>query len=281
MLATFVVGLREGLEAALIVGIIAAFLRQRDRRDAVRLVWVGVGVAVLICAGIAVGLAALSSQLNQTAQEGVETVISLVAVAMITYMVLWMKRHSRDLKGQLENAADAALVKGSAFALVAMAFLAVLREGIETVVFLLALFRADTAPAAGGFGAALGVVIAAGIGYAIYRGGVRLNLSRFFRITGFVLVLVAAGVLMGAAHTAHEAGWVNFGQTQVLDLSWLVQAGTVHEALLTGMLGLQARPTVIEVLVWVAFFAPMATYVLWPQRRAPRPAPAPVGAPAD
>jgi high-affinity iron transporter len=272
VLATFVIGLREGLEAALIVGIIAAFLRQRGRLDALRYVWLGVLGAVLICVAIAIGLLVLSSELTHQAQEGLETVIGLLAVCMVTYMILWMRKHSRGLKRELEGAAEHALAQGSAIALVGMAILAVLREGIETVVFLLALFRTSGIPAIAGAGAALGVAIAIGIGYGIYKGGVRLNLSRFFRITGLVLVLVAAGLLMSAAHTAHSAGWLNVGQQQALDLSWLVEPGSIRESLLTGVLGLQPKPTVIEVVLWLAYLIPMALYVCWPAKRQPRPA---------
>ena len=270
MLATFVIGLREGLEAALIVGIVAAFLQQRGRRDALVYVWVGVVAAVLICVAFAVGLWLLSSELTQKAQEGLETVVGLVAVAMVTYMVVWMRRHSRDLKRSLEGAASSALAKGSALALVAMAILAVLREGIETVVFLLALFRTAGTPALAGVGALLGLLAAVALGYALYRGGVRLNLSRFFRATGLVLVLVAAGLLMGAAHTAHSAGWLNIGQTQILDLRWLVEPGSIRESLLTGVLGLQPKPTAVEAAAWLLYLVPLALYVAWPSGRPPR-----------
>jgi high-affinity iron transporter len=116
VLPTFVIGLREGLEAALIVGIVAAFLGRQGRRDALRQVWIGVGIAVLICIGIAAALQIVSSDLPQRGQEGLETVVGLFAVVMVTYMVLWMRRHSRDLKGQLEDAAAAALASGSATA---------------------------------------------------------------------------------------------------------------------------------------------------------------------
>lgn len=270
MLATFVIGLREGLEAALIVGIVAAFLRQRDRSDALRQVWAGVVLAILLCSGIAVGLVALSSELTQSAQEGLETVIGLLAVGMVTYMVIWMRRHSRDLRRDLEGAASTALATGSASALVLMAFLAVMREGIETVVFLLALFRSQRTPTLAGLGAALGIVLAAALGYAIYRGGVRLNLSRFFRATGLVLVLVAAGLLTTAMRTGHEAGWINVGQTRVLDLSWLVSPGSVRESLITGVLGLPSTPALIEALAWLGYLVPLALYVAWPARRTRR-----------
>ena len=104
------------------------------------------------------------------------------------------------------------------------------------------------------------------IGVGLYRGGVRINLTKFFRITGLVLVFVAAGLLATAAHTAHEAGWINNLQGQALDLSWLVQPGTISGSLLTGMLGLQPAPTVIEVLVYLLYAVPMALYVVWPDR---------------
>ncbi len=271
MLATFVIGLREGLEAALIVGIVAAFLQQRGRRDALRYVWLGVLLAVLICVGIAIGLLLLSSELTQQAQEALETIIGLVAVAMVTYMVVWMRRHSRDLKKSLEGAASSALLQGSALALVGMAVLAVLREGIETVVFLLALFRTAGTPALAGAGALAGLLVACALGYGIYRGGVRLNLSRFFRATGLVLVLVAAGLLMSAVHTAHSAGWLNVGQAQALDLRWLIEPGSIRESLFTGVLGLQATPRVAEAVAWLLYFVPLALYVAWPTSRPSRP----------
>ncbi|MGZ5299853.1 MAG: FTR1 family iron permease, partial [Actinomycetota bacterium] len=191
-----------------------------------------------------------------------------LAVAGVTYMVVWMKRHSRELKGSLERSAESALKLGSTWALVGMAFFAVLREGLETAVFLLAVFGSSNDPAATGTGAVLGVAVATGLGFAIYRGGVRINLSRFFRFTGLVLVLVAAGLLASAAHTAHEAGWMNVLQAQAFDLRWLVAPGSVRAALLTGMLGLQPVPTVGETLAWLVYAVPMALYVLWP---APRP----------
>ncbi|SDJ38265.1 high-affinity iron transporter [Frankineae bacterium MT45] len=268
MLPTFVIGLREGLEAALIVGIVAAFLRQRERRDLLRWVWIGVLSATVLCIGVGVALRIFSQNLPQRQQEGLETVIGLVAVAMVTYMVVWMRRNSRSLKGQLEGAAAEALAEGSGWALVVMAFLAVLREGFETSVFLLAAYNESANGATATTGAVLGIAVAIGIGYGIYRGGVKLNLSRFFRITGVMLVLVSAGLVVSALHTAHEAGWLNLGQHQVLDLSALVTPGTVQESLLTGMLGIQARPVFIELTGWLLYVIPVGIYVGWPPGRA-------------
>jgi high-affinity iron transporter len=147
-----------------------------------------------------------------------------------------------------------------------MAFLAVLREGFETSVFMLAAFQDATDTTAAGIGAVLGVLGAVAIGLGIYRGGVRINLTRFFRVTGLILVFVAAGLLATSLHTAHEAGWFNGLQEQALDLTWLVQPGTISGSLLTGMLGLQPSPTVGEVAVYLLYAIPMALYVIWPDR---------------
>jgi high-affinity iron transporter len=266
MIPTFVITLREGVEAALIVGIIAAFLVKEGRRDALRQMWIGVGIAVALCVGVAVLLEVVGQELPQQQQEGLETVVGLIAVSAVTYMIVWMRRNARGIKATLEGEAASALAAGSTMALVAMAFLAVLREGLETSVFLLAAFQNATDTTAAGTGAVLGLIAAVAIGLGLYRGGVRINLSRFFRITGVVLVFVAAGLMATAAHTAHEAGWINGLQGTAVDLSWLVQPGTVSGSLLTGMLGLQPAPTVIEALVYLLYAVPMTIYVLWPDR---------------
>ena len=278
MLPTFVIGLREGVEAALIVGIIAAFLRQEGRGDALRYVWAGVGVAIVLCAAVGVTLQIVNEDLPQRQQEGLETIVGLAAVGMVTFMIVWMRRNARGLRKELERSAAGALARGSIYALVAMAFFAVLREGLETAVFLFAAFQSAANPGAAGAGAVIGLALAVAIGWGIYKGGVRLNLSKFFRFTAAVLVLVAAGLLASAAHTAHEAGWLNVLQGQALDLSWLIVPGSVTSSLLTGMLGLQPQPTVAEAVVYVLYAVPMLVYVLWPQRSRPR---APAGQPAE
>lgn len=269
MLPTFVIGLREGLEAALIVGIIAAFLGQQGRRDALPKVWAGVLAGVLICVGVGIGLHLLEDTLDQVSQERLETVIGLLAVLMVTYMIFWMTRHARGMKRELEGAASNALASGSAAALIVMAFLAVLREGFETVVFLLAVTNSSHSGGLGLLGAILGILVSVLVGYGIYRGGVRLNMSRFFKATGAVLVVVAAGLLMSALHTAWEGHWITVGQQQALDLSGVVRIGSPLESLFTGVLGIQARPTVIEVACWVVYVAVMLPIVLWPRGRRP------------
>ncbi len=270
MIPTFVIALREGVEASLIIGIIAAFLVKEGRRDAMRQMWAGVAVAVALCVAVAVALRVVGQDLPGRQQAGLETVIGLVAVCAVTYMIVWMRRHARGIKATLEGDAASALASGSTMALVAMAFLAVLREGFETSVFLLAAFQDATDTTAAGAGAVLGLVAAVGIGLGLYRGGVRINLTRFFRITGLVLVFVAAGLLATAVHTAHEAGWLGGLQSHAIDLTWLVKPETISGSLLTGMLGLQPSPTIGETLVYVLYAVPMAAYVLWPDRIRPR-----------
>jgi high-affinity iron transporter len=272
VLPTLVIGLREGLEASLIGGIIASFLARNGRQDALRQVWIGVSAAVIVCLAVGIALVTLSRELPERAQEGLETVIGAFAVIMVTFMIVWMNKHARSMKRELEGAAATAIARGSATALVVMAFLAVLREGFETSVFLVSVLGTSSSTAAGTAGAVIGIVIAVAIGYGIYKGGVKLNLARFFKITGIVLVIVAAGLLMTVAHTAHEAGWINFGQNEAINLSWLVRPGTVWASLITGVLGLQPRPTVVEAVAWLLYAVPMLLFISWPRPHRQRPA---------
>ncbi len=215
-------------------------------------------------AGSAWALHVAEENLPQREQEQLETIIALVAVGMITWMIVWMRRHSADLKGDLQERASLALVQGSAIGLVLMAFLAVLREGLETAVFMLAAFQQSDRPGLTGTGALLGVALAVVLGYLIYRGGVKLNLSKFFRVTGVVLVLVGAGLLAFAVHTAHEAGWWHLLLDRAVDLTWLIDPGSVQSALITGMFGIQPEPTWGELLAFLLYAVPMTIYVCRP-----------------
>jgi high-affinity iron transporter len=263
MIATLVIGLREGLEATLIVGIIAAFLKRN--RIPLWPMWLGVGVAVVLSVAVGVVLDLVEQALPQAQQEAMESIIGAVAVVFVTSMIVWMRRHARNLRGELESEATAAASRGTAWALAGMAFLAVLKEGFETSVFLLATFQASSNTSLAALGAVIGVAAAVAIGWGLYTGGVKLNLGKFFTGTGVFLIFVAAGLVMTALRTAHEAGWILIGQQRTVDLSWLAPNGSVRGALITGVLGVQPDPRVIEVLGWFAYLVPVLVLTLWPR----------------
>ncbi|WP_446665757.1 iron uptake transporter permease EfeU [Flexivirga sp. B27] len=267
MLATFVIGLREGLEAALIVGIIAAFLKKNGRP--LTTMWLGVGAGIAISIAVGVTLKVVESALPQRQQEMMETVIGAVAVVFVTTMIIWMSKHSRGLKRELESAAQNALGQGTTRAMVIMAFLAVLKEGFESAVFLLATFQAATNTTGAIAGAVLGIAMAVLLGLGIYRGGVKLNLGKFFKGTSIFLILVAAGLVVSALRTAHEAGWLNAGQGTTVDLHWLAPVGSIRSAVFTGVLGIPADPRVVEVLGWFLYVIPMALVAFWPAAHRP------------
>ena len=269
-IGTFLIGLREGLEATLIVSIVGAFLKRNGQST--RPMFAGVALAVLISVAVGVGLDLLSATLPQAQQEMMETVINAIAVVFVTLMIIWMNRNAPRLKGELEREARQALNRGGALALVAMAFLAVLKEGFETSVFLLA--AAETSHGNRWFavlGGAAGIAVSIALGVGLYFGGLKLNLGRFFRVTGVFLVLIAAGLVMGALRTAHEAGWVTIGQQQVFDFSAWMPSQSMLAALITGVFGVSADPRLIEVLGWLLYAVPVLVVFLWPARLAATP----------
>jgi high-affinity iron transporter len=269
-IGTFLIGLREGLEASLIVSIVAAFLKRNG--STVRPMFAGVALAVLLSVGVGVGLDLFAASLPQAQQEMMETVINAIAVVFVTSMIIWMNGNAAQLKGELEREARQAVNRGGAFALAAMAFLAVLKEGFETSVFLLA--AAETSHGNRWFaalGGAVGIAVSIALGVALYFGGLKLNLGRFFRVTGVFLVLIAAGLVTGALRTAHEAGWVNVGQQQVLDFSAWIPRQSVLGAIITGVFGIPADPRLIEVLGWLLYAVPVLVVFLWPARRVTAP----------
>src|ERR1700761_6156057 len=269
-ISTFLIGLREGLEAALIVSIVGAFLKRNGQ--SIRPMFVGVALAVLISVGVGVGLDLFATSLPQAQQEMMETVINAIAVVFVTSMIIWMNGNAVHLKGELERDARQALNRGGALALVVMAFLAVLKEGFETSVFLLA--AAETSHGNRLFaalGGAVGIAVSVALGVGLYFGGLKINLGRFFRVTGVFLVLIAAGLVLGALRTAHEAGWVSIGQERALDLSSAIPTNSVLGAVITGVLGIPADPRLVEVLGWLLYAIPVLVVFLWPARLAAAP----------
>lgn len=269
MLATFIIGLREGLEAALIVGIIAAFLRKNGK--SLFAMWVGVVLALVLSVIVGIALEMTERALPQASQEGMESVIGAVAVFFVTGMIMWMNTHAHNMKKELESDAAEAISQSSAWALASMAFLAVLKEGFETSVFLLATFSVAQSAMWAAVGAVTGLIVAVIIGCGLYFGGIHINLSRFFRFTGLFLILVAGGLIITSLQTAHEAGWLNIGQQRIADLSWLVPPGTVRSALITGVLGIPADPNQIQTVAWLLYIGMVSVMVYWPAHRRPAP----------
>jgi high-affinity iron transporter len=264
---TFLIGLREGLEATLIVSIVGAFLTRNGK--SVRPMFIGVGLAVAISIAVGVGLEVVSASLPQREQEMLETVIGAIAVVFVTTMIIWMNRNAFRMKGELEREATQAINSGGALALAGMAFLAVLKEGFETAVFLLAAAQATQGSRWSALlGGVAGIAVAIVIGVGLYVGSLKLNLGRFFRITGVFLVLIAAGLVMSSLRTAHEAGWITIGQQRVFDLSSWMPTKSVVGALITGMFGVPTDPRLIEVLGWLLYAVPVLIVFLWPARLA-------------
>ena len=269
MLIALLIMLREGIEAALIVGIVASFLKQSGHSELMPKVWLGVFLASVMCLGIGYGIHSATGEIPQKEQEFVVGVIGLVAVAMLTYMILWMKKAARSMKQQLQDSVQMALNRGDGqgWALVGMAFLAVAREGLESVFFLLAVFQQSptwSMPV----GAVLGLLAAVVIGALIYQGGMRLNLAKFFRWTGAFLIVVAAGLVAGSLRALHEAGVWNHLQEVVFDSSKYLHEDSPLGVLLGGFFGYTDHPTQGEVLAWLLYLVPVMIWFLHGSRPA-------------
>ena len=271
MFVPFLIMLREGIEAALIVGIVASYLKQSGRDGLMPAVWVGVLLASALSLFAGAALQLMAAELPQKEQELFEGVVGLIAVGMLTSMVFWMKKTARNIKGDLQASVEKALGQGTdaaGWALIGMVFLAVAREGLESVFFLLAIFQQSQgweAPVA-----LAGIAVSVVIGYGLYSGGVRLNLRKFFRFTGGFILLVAAGLLAGVLRKFHEAGIWNQLQEVVFNLDDTLPMDSPLGTVLSGLLGYQSAPVVGEVIVYVAFLA--ITLYLFLKPAAPSPA---------
>lgn len=262
MLVPFLIMLREGLEAALIVGIIASYLRQTGRGAWMPAVWIGVFLAVALALSVGAGLQFASAEFPQRQQELFEALVGLIAVGVLTWMVFWMRRAAHSVRRSLTGALDDAFESGhrQTLALIGMVFLAVAREGLESVFFLLAVFQQSTDQAAP-LGALLGILAALLVGLALYRGSLRLNLAHFFRLTGFFILLVAAGLLAGSVRALHEAGVWNHAQQVLFNLGDRLPLDSPLGAVFAGVLGYQPAPTVSEAVVYVSYL--LATLLLF------------------
>ncbi len=258
MFANYLVGLREGLEASLVVVILVAHLVRTGRRGMLPAIWTGVGLAI----GLSLGFGALLSfgprGLTSQAQEVIGGTLSILAVGLVTVMVLWMATAARSMSGELKGRVDAAARIGRR-ALVAVAALAVGREGLETALFLWAATRSAAGPDGSAtaplLGALLGIATAVLLGFGVYRGALRLNLGAFFAWTGAFLVLVAAGVLAYGVHDLQEAGVLPGGESWAFDISDIVSPSSIGATVVKGVFNLAPAMTYLEVFAWAAYVA--------------------------
>ncbi|MFE7772486.1 iron uptake transporter permease EfeU [Streptomyces sp. NPDC057445] len=266
MFGNYLIGLREGLEASLVVCILVAYLVKTDRRDALKPIWIGIAVACGVSLAFGAALEFGSQELTFEAQELLGGSLSIVAVGLVTWMVFWMRRTARHLKAELGAKLDAALQMGKA-ALVATAFLAVGREGLETALFVWASVRAatgDSASSAPLTGVLLGIATAVVLGWLFYRGALRINLAKFFTWTGGMLVVVAAGVLAYGVHDLQEARFLGGLGDKAFDISSTVPPDSWYGTVLKGVFNFQPDPTVLQVTVWALYLVPVLALFLAP-----------------
>jgi high-affinity iron transporter len=262
--SNYLIGLREGLEASLVVCILIAYLVKTGRREALRPIWGGIALAIALALGFGCVLEFGSQELTFQAQEALGGSLSIVAVGLVTWMVFWMRRTARHLKAELHGKLDAALAMGTG-ALVATAFLAVGREGLETALFVWASVHAagDGSPRPL-IGVALGLASAVLLGWLFYRGAVRINLAKFFTWTGGMLVVVAAGVLAYGVHDLQEADLLPGLTSLAFDISGTIPPDSWYGTLLKGVFNFQPDPTVLQSVVWLLYLVPALALFLAP-----------------
>ncbi|MFE4358663.1 MULTISPECIES: iron uptake transporter permease EfeU [unclassified Kitasatospora] len=255
MFGNYLIGLREGLEASLVVCILIAYLVKTGRKDRLPPVWIGVGSAVALSMAFGAVLQFGSSQLTFEAQEALGGSLSIISVGLVTWMVFWMRRTARHLKTELHGKLDAAIAMGTT-ALVVTAFLAVGREGLETSLFIWTAVQATGDGWNPLIGAALGLLTSVVLGWLFYRGALKINLAKFFTWTGAMLVVVAAGVLAYGVHDLQEAGWLPGLHSTAFDISSTIPKDSWYGTLLKGVFNFQPDPTVLQLVVWLLYLVP-------------------------
>lgn len=266
LFATYLIGLREGLEAVLVVTVLIAFLVKGQQRSLLPHVWLGVGSAAVLSVGAAILLEFTSAELSGRNEELFEGIVSLVAVVFVTWMIFWMRRTARMIAGQLRAQLAEAVEVGS-YAVILVAFLAVAREGLETA---LLFFAADqsTANQAGSVLAVLGgLATAVLIGWLLYASAIRLNLGRFFTWTGALLILVAAGILRYGVHELQEASVLPGEKATAFDTTGWLDPDSWYGSVLAGMFNITGRPSWLEVAAWLAYALPVLLLFLRPARQ--------------
>ncbi|MET4580579.1 high-affinity iron transporter [Conyzicola nivalis] len=266
MLANFLIGLREGLEAGLVVGILIAYVVKINRRDVLPRIWLGVGIAVLLSLALGCVLTFGAYGLSFQAQELIGGLLSIIATGFVTWMIFWMLRTARGLSRELRSEVDAHL-SGAGWGLVLVAFLAVGREGLETALFIWAAVQASGSTTLPLVGASLGIAVSVVLAYLIYRGVLSINLSKFFTYTGVFLIVVAGGVLAYGVHDLQEAGFLPGLGTLAFDVTAAVPPDSWYGTLLKGVFNFSPATTVLEAAAWLAYVIPVMTLFLLSVRR--------------
>jgi len=281
ILGNYLIGLREGLEATLVVSILVAFLVKSGRRERLPQVWAGAGAAVAVSVGFGALLTFVASDvLPGERRELFDAITSVAAVAFVTWMIFWMRRTARRFSGDLRARLAQAIGMG-AFAVVGMAFLAVVREGLETAMLFYAAAQGATTSAGPLLGISLGVATAVTLGWGLYASALRINLTTFFTWTGLLLIGVAAGIFKYGVHDFQEAGVLPGLGTHAFDISGVLDPNAWYAALIAGMFNITPAPTVLETVAWLAYGVPVLALFLRRGRKpaaAQAPTTAPVGA---
>jgi high-affinity iron transporter len=262
---------REGLEASLIVGIVLAYLAKTGNRDRFRVIWAGTAAAVLVSIVTGAALFFTVGELEGRSEQIFEGAAMLSAVAVLTWMVFWMRRQARQIKGELEARIASAVAAGSVVGLASVVFFAVLREGWETALFLFAISESSS-PVSTSIGAAIGLIISVSLGVALFMGSRRLNLRQFFTATGILLIVFAAGLLAHATHEFQEAGLLPQTIEHVWNTNAIVSEDSSVGKFLKTLFGYNGNPSLLEVAVWLAYLAGTLVFFLRPfvGRRAQR-----------
>lgn len=273
-------GLREGVEAALIVSIILAYLARTGNARYFGRIWLGTVAALAISVGIGAILWISIGGLTSPAEQYFEGSAMVLAAGVVTWMLFWMRRTAANIKGELHAGVDRALTEGSLWGLSVLAFTAVIREGIETALFLLgqatAAAEADAGAASTLLGALAGILIAIGLGYGFYRGARVINLATFFRWTGVGLIFIAGGLLSHAAHEFIEAGLISIGTATAFDISGVLphadDSGNLLGQMLRAIFGYTSTPEWTTLLTWLVYVVGVLTLYLRPMKpRTPAP----------
>jgi high-affinity iron transporter len=269
-LASYLIGLREGLEATLVVSILVAYVVKSGRRRQLLPLWAGVAAAVALSVLFGALLTYTETALlaDSHSRELFEAITSVVAVVLVTWMIFWMRRTARRLKGELTGKLETALGVG-ALAVAGIAFVSVIREGLETALLFYAAAQGATSTVTPLIAISLGLLTAVLVGFALYAGALRVNLGRFFTVSGVLLVFVAAGILKYGIHDFQEAGVLPGLNVHAFDISGVLRPDSWYGATISGMFNITATPTVLETIAYLAYLVPVLLAFLWPSRPAP------------